>query len=774
MSGSTATPPPQPNPFSPMAVAKITRFDESDWVDLTIETDAIRQATAYLSGYLDAAPPGPGQGRAGEVIAVIGDYGTGKTHLATELVRRARRVLEDPAQVMYIDATAGSFVELHRRFMGKLGLAGVRNQVSDYYADIVADSLQDVGLGSDVIEWLRNRELVPQHVVERLGLMESALLRKVQQTLRRVTDNRDVGTALALLLRTGFDEVVWSWLTGGQPDEVLVERGITRPIDNEVAALDAMGIFAMLYGGRRAQFVLVIDELDKILSGANQPEADIVAAFEKLLEVFANAGACLVVCGLPEARGVLRPSTRQRVSRTVEMTVLSVDEVCSFIKRAQQVKLGRDDLAPFTRDSVRYLRDIAGGNARKVIRLCHDVFRIVDDRIRQTGDQNTLVTDQMVREAESIQFGSPSADDIHSAVRGILDANGWTYQHNHFLRALDEGSRVDFWVTFIDRNGGCAVLITESVLNANDTQTVAGRIFAVRDAAPNSQVILIINGVLAEVYAAQVGEALEVEPLRYVEHGFANRFTAQVEATSSRLSQVVDTDPLTVVRQRMEQINRQQSSIYDNIGQLADRLDEVRGASDRRLAVIQRDLAVLTRAERDTARSTIVGGVGPAGLPSEVDRLLLGAVEALDELTQVDVMMADAFGDPGRTGEAVQRRLNSADLVKAVGVASLIRAAVLAFRSAATTWYRVEIIGVPGPPSPAAVARLDALCRAYDDVVEFLPLFELRPLVQLPWTGGPGTEASQSVLRDRVEAAVGNLSPRVQRSLVRSSVPGGR
>lgn len=779
MSGSSDQAPLRRNPFSPMAVAKITGFHESDADDLTVETDAIRQATYHLSGYLHADPAAPGQARDGEVIAILGDYGTGKTHLAIQLLRYAHQVLGDSARTMYLEATADGFVELHNRFMRKLGLAGVRSKVSDYYADIVAESLQSSGLDDDVVEWLRDRELVPQDVVAKLGLMESALLRKVQQTLHRVTENSDFGTALTLLLRSGFDKYVWSWLTGEQPHQVLQERGITKPIDSDVAALEAMGVFALLYGGQRAQFVLVIDELDKIFSGANQPEQDTVTAFQKLLEVSARAGACLVLSGLPEFRRVLRTSAMQRVSRTVDMAGLSTEEIAAFIRLAQQARLGTDQLAPFTPESVRFLRDITDGKARSVIRLCHDVYGIVADSIQKTGDAGVAVTDAMVREAARRQFGSLSGDDIDSVVRRVLDANGWHYLHDHTLGPSPD-SKVDFWVTFQDRSGGCAVLLAESMLDGTDVTAVTRRSFAVREAAPDSKVILVVNGVLIEVLAGRLAESLDAEPLVYTERNFAENFRALLGATSDQLTRITESNSLAVIQQRIEQVNRQQSSLYGLVEQLAEHIDGVRSSSDRRLTTIQRELNALTHPARSVGHSAAMR-TAPASstVPAEVDKLFLDAVDMLEELTQLDTMMDEAFDhlDPN-TSQAVQRRLREEKYFEGVGVALLLRAAVLAFRSAVIDWYARKSTGSPGALPDSADERLDMLCRVYDDITDFLPIFKLEEtLIRTPpWTarsGGAVTELNQSSRRNKLRAVLDNLSPRVQRALLRSLQAGG-
>ena len=754
MSGN-GEPPARRNPFSPMAVARITDFDSHDSPEISIETDAIRQATAHVSSYLRSSGE---TGHAGTVIAIVGDYGTGKTHLAVQLVRHARAELTDPANAMYLDATAESFIELYRRFMHKLGLSGVLSQVSDYYADVVADSLQSTGLTADTVEWLGSRDLQPEQVVERMGLMESALLRKVQSTLRDVTANKDFGTALALLLRKGFEHSVWAWLTGGHPDQVLVERGIVKPIDSEVAALEAMGVFALLFGGRRRRFVLVVDELDKIFSLDNQPRPGTLAAFQTLLEVFAKAGACLVLSGLPDFRTVLGPSVRQRIAHTVTMAGLSRDEVVEFVRLAQG-----GGLDPFTVDSIGYLTTVARGNARTVIRLCHRVFRIADDE-----GPDAPVTHEMVERAARELFGTLSADDIHGVVRRLLDAAGFDYHHD-FLLGVGEDSKADFWITFPGREGGCAVLVTQSLLDGANVDDVRRRVAAVKDGQGDAEVLVVVNGVLVEGAAIQVRELIGRDPLVHVERTFPEDFRALVGAISRLLAGPADGDVVAALRQRVDLVARQQSSIYGFIEQLTEHVDGARGSTDRQLAAIQRQLATLSGGERATASSP---------LPPDVEKLFRDAVEVLEELTQLDVMLGEALEPaPEETQEAVQRRLRSVDFREAAGRAVLMQKTVLGFRASVAQWFGVEAAGGAAPTAEAE-DRLDQLCRAYDGISEYLPVFGLDPLFELPpWTArntGMVAAVNQAGRRNRVTTALENLSPRVKRAVWRSSRSGGR
>ncbi|MFD0427245.1 hypothetical protein ACFQ60_01125 [Streptomyces zhihengii] len=113
---------------------------------------------------------------------------------------------------------------------------------------------------------LKDRRLHPQEVVRRLGLSESAFLQSLQARLGHITEHSDFGTALALFLRPEFEAAVWEWLAGHPADPVLKERGVVRTIDTDISALEAIGVFAFLYGRQGHRFVLAVDEFEKVLS----------------------------------------------------------------------------------------------------------------------------------------------------------------------------------------------------------------------------------------------------------------------------------------------------------------------------------------------------------------------------------------------------------------------------------------------------------------------------------------------------------------------------
>ena len=118
------------NPFPATAVA-------SGAETVTVETSAVRGARHLLDDYLTArVRPG-----AGNVIAIVGDFGTGKTHLTNELLRHVDRAEGKSTHVIDIEASTGTFVALYQRFVAQLDEMDVMRRVREYYADIVADDL---------------------------------------------------------------------------------------------------------------------------------------------------------------------------------------------------------------------------------------------------------------------------------------------------------------------------------------------------------------------------------------------------------------------------------------------------------------------------------------------------------------------------------------------------------------------------------------------------------------------------------------------------------
>ncbi|SBT44671.1 AAA family ATPase [Micromonospora narathiwatensis] len=681
------------NPFSATAVARVSA-DGTDTI--TVVTVAIRDALAHLDNYLRTG--------GGGTVAVVGDYGTGKTHLAVELLAHARRTVGPAGTAIYLDAPADTFLSLSRRFLGRLSRDAVRALVAEWRAESPAPPATCDG--------------DPEPATDPLP-------RRLREELAEVTADPSFGTVLAMLLDPATEAMAWDWLMGYPPGPALVAAGVTARADVEAGAVETMGVLALLHGRRHERFVLVLDELDKILSAAGRPGDEIMARFARMIGVLGSAGAFLVIAGLPDMLHLLSPDVRQRIGPIVRMSALSPADVREFIRQSQARAFGHARLAPFTEETTDYLTNLADGVPRRIIRLCYHLYQ-------RAAQARTPVTHVMVREAVRVQFDLASRQDVGADVRRVLTQDGWSYQRDHLVGSMRD-LPVDFWVPLDEQDAGCCVLLSESVLKSEEVDELNRRVVAIRAAVPDSEVILVVVGHLPTDHAADLAATFSVEPIVYDPQTFAEDLSGSVKALMRRLEQVVGADALTSVRQRVERIQRQQSNTQRSIERLSYQLDEMRGE-------LHEDL----RGPRLDAGSTIRRGpaTGVASpLPGRVARVFVEAIQALDQLSGFERHLQDAFTPPrpgaGRSteegGAPLRSRLRSRDVQRALGTSMVLRRLIEAFRYGVEQWYERH----SRDPQPADLEQLDRLCETYDGIAEYLPLFQLDALGDLatPGTG---------------------------------------
>ncbi|RLK61789.1 hypothetical protein [Actinokineospora cianjurensis] len=716
------------NPYTAMAVATTSVVDgDADTADVTVVTDAMRRAYRTLDDYLEA---GPGAS-SGVVMALLGDYGLGKTHLAVRLVRRARAALGGPTKAIYLDANAEDFLSLYLRFMREVGKDALVAQVRDYYADVVAAALQETGLSGDALQALTAGQVTPQRVIRELGMLESALLRRVQETLVGVTGDHDYSTVLTLLLRNGFDDAVWQWLTGGEPDEILVDRGIARRIDDELVALEALRVIALLFSGLRNRFVLVIDELDKIFSARHRPSETLMARFQDLLAVSARTGACLVLCGLPDVWEVLTPAVRERIPVRVELAGLTDAEISEFLLESHRSVLHQDGIEPFTAVAVRTIGRLTRGYARDVIRLCRKAFRLADNASVAAGDE-VLVDEAVLQAAAADEFGAPNLDDVAHRIWRLAEGQGWHPHRDHMLGA-SPAARADFWITFPEFDGGCALLVTPSLVSAAAVAGLLDRIAALRAAAPGAEVVVVVVGVPTDVAVVRVRDALDRDPLVVRPDSVAADVLAALESARTRLPRRDDTDDVSGLRR---QIDTWLARIANGQRELAD---------------------TLARRVDDIAATVHPVVVQDATLPPTLSGLFDEATAALSDLAEIRVAPESFAHDVITTADPLVVDLRQHSVVAATGSAVLLRQVIETFRVVLAQWYRTSTT----PVDATARDVLDRMCDTYDNIADSLP------------SRGSLTELVRSGLlagsvRQRAERALADFSFRVREAVLDS------
>jgi type II secretory pathway predicted ATPase ExeA len=705
------------NPFPSTAVAQVSTVSDV----ATISTPAIQAAVHELEIYLgdnDQDRPGSARER-GRVLAIVGDYGTGKTHLAVHLMNIAQQWDGATVQQVYLNAPADTFTSLYRAFAVKLKERRdiVTTRVRQFYAGVVADNLEGSKPHADIVRMLREDDIDPIAVVQGLNLAESTFLEQVQVKLRKVTDNNAFGSALTLLLRPGFEDAVWEWFLGNEPDEILRERGITEATTaNERSALDAMGVFALLIGHDRFRFMVVVDELDQLLSAANRPPDEVQAALKHLLRVFLSAGAFLVLAGLPEFLTALRSDVQARITTSVTMTPLRTADAVEYIRLRQFQELGTAALFPFTEDTVEYIVDVAGGSPRRIISLCYHLYR-------RASDQGSAVSDAMVRTVVREHVYGPSVESMHRDIRRVLRALGLEAGRDRYVDTV----LVNYRIPVGNSEALIALLVSDPVLDDSQLRTLIASASQLQRRT-NVEVLVIFGGYVSPRFADRLREALSRDPLVYELRDFADQLDAELKSMMSSLERLYDADPGAAVLARVERLSQQQSNVLEIVLQLAGHLESFAASSEQRIRDLARQIGgVWPAPAQSTPETGHRTATGSARLPDRVAAVFDDAVKALSVEELLSPVLDRAFDEAPEAAPARRQAtttLREPRSHSATGVATLLRVFTESFRNAVTAWYQTASAD-GGRLLAEPRQRLEDIFKIFETLLSFLPAHEV-------------------------------------------------
>jgi len=766
------------NPFPSAAVAR--HSDLRPEVP-TIKTAAVRKIDQRIDGYLRATETGRGSDRAGaagpggrlagagQVIVVEGDYGTGKTHLALEALDRieqSRAPGYPDTRVIYHVAPGGTFLTLYTDLMSKAVTADeVLHLVLEFYADIVADSFRGRPFTQQLVGQLKRGDIDPQLVIDRYGLLEGTLQQELHQRLSSVTGDETFGKALMLLLQPDLRAATWRWFVGGTPDQVLVEQGIAKPIQTDGSALEALGVIALLYGRKNRRFVLVIDEMERlVLTWDRTPRAS-TQAFKKLLEVFHAAGALLVACGLPDIFKVL-PKDPGRIDAIIRPSLLTHDDVRWYIEETNERVYGRRTAEPFDEESIRYLVYLTSGVAREVVRFCYSAYEYAS----ATGQE---VTPRLVMSVAHDLSPGGSAEMVRSEIARLL-SDQRRKAERHWLPGGASDVTVDFWIPVGERGAGCAILISDSVLEEAHVWRVREQLEAIRSSGEGREVLLVVSGYLPGNLRQSLTEVLARDSLIvYNPRSFEEDFTLAVNAAVERIipgtgaaniAASADSE-LGALRAETERIARQQASTLRLVQELTSRVLAVGIASDERLGGIERALQAVS------GTSATATDADP-DLPAELEEIFSAAHRSLAAYGDVRKVVNEAFeiaaAEPG--ARFLTYRLREPDAFNPVGVAAFLSDVLAGFRGGVRAWLASLGHGHGPGPSPVERERLRVICRTYDALYGVVPLFKLDPLPDLTSLSESEQEmfsrVGRAVRRQELRQAFDGLGDRVYQAAI--------
>ncbi|MEU1571761.1 hypothetical protein ABZ519_11480 [Streptomyces collinus] len=744
------------NPFRGSTSVQLEGFADSTQVGTGPPREPIHvrrrineQLMEHVQRYLQHTGDSSTRGR---VLALVGEFGLGKSHLAAQVTDVLRESTPLPALWVIGQPSVDMRSVFQHRVMSPHddieAMADFMQAITDYYADVTAELLEqdDTGrLGAareEFLRGLRDRRLDPQKIARAFDLDEELIHSHLRRHLRGVTDHRAFATALALLPNQVYQEDIFNWLSGEAPAPPLQQRGVTQPIQGIQGVFEAFAVFSLVYGQSDRPYALVLDEVDKIVDWTAQDRALFLNAFEMLVNRYVNQGGLLVFCVRPDLWSSLPASLHERV---LPLWLDSWERPATE-ELIKQHLLGSGRVppdkscAPFSDPAVTQIVTLSDGVPRQILRICEGAWD------HAALSRSPKIDTEAVHEAIRITHEKRPMGEAARLLERVLAGDQWW--HNVPPRDLSDlpgppGSGEPRWIE-VTRTAWIVLLPVRSLLTRSGVGDIAGFLGHARDVAGSAaiEMLVVVNGHACRQMRRQVADATGTMPLVLDDPRFDTALRSGVQSLAERLRASRDSTVLEKLSNRLDVLQGQQQTLLERVDSIDHSLDNPRILSPAPTAD--------SLAER---------------LPEPVRAHFREAQEALDRLLEegegprlsLVPVARSAAGRPPRP----RRLLVDDTALRSMGAVVLARRLLEAFRDAIVGWWEAEASG--GATERLAgrdQGELFAICRGFEISLESLPRLDRGGAD--PLSGPPGAATDPG---ERAQDRLAHLADRVLREL---------
>lgn len=525
------------NPFPVTAVAN---FHNNVQNNLIVETNAIKRAKTLVDTWI--------KNNDGVTVAVQGEYGTGKTQLAIELKKYISNYDEDTFSFICLDSPSDGFLKMYRdRFLNELTKKQVLKRLQECYSQIIIDDLKEDDLYSEIIN--RQTKLMKGlELVQKLGLPKSKYDRIFEKRLKDVTNNAYFVPALLLLMEPQFEDEVWKWFGGTDPSEALKERAVDFSIDNDSLALDAIGVFAFLFGQQGCKFVLFIDEMEKILSNTEEMQLGSFDALKKLFATVKATKSLLILCGLPDYYEAFPRDVQQRIGYEIKTKEITLSEVKSYISNANQLTNNIKSCSPFSDEILKIIIDISHGNIRTIIRL---LYHSCNWYLNNNQDIDVKTLCMILNSVYGLD-----TDNVQTGLEQMIISMGWLFKEKKESGNDNANMVMDFWLpavgTSLDSfDRGIEIYIVSNMVSDEDYQGICKKI---HNESLNCKIIVVKGFISKKYYNLLSKDAKHV--LQYRTHDFKAIFLSVIEGEQAAYQNEFNRDNIIITNEKIDQLTR--------------------------------------------------------------------------------------------------------------------------------------------------------------------------------------------------------------------------
>lgn len=313
--------------------------------------------------------------------ALIGSYGSGKTHTLKYLKRQIEEQLEDVV-VIYIPNPGDRVLSLYSNFIYEFGFHRLE--------ELVWKFLEFASGERNLRRKVNEGEVLLPEILE---IGKRRLMNEIKYT--------DFSTAFLKLTMEECKFLAWKYLCG-EPiiSDYRKELDVVTPIDNDEKALRAfMSLKHILSLLGNKLICLLIDEFESIEYLHPILKQKILNGIRHLIDLNPQ-GLCLIIGCAPEVwADIIKDyhAFSDRIFRQITLRALNEKEAYDFV--ASYLKAFRindfeipNEIFPFTEDAIGEIYRVSEGNIRRILVICN---RAIDAGIEHNL---SLITSQNLKE----------------------------------------------------------------------------------------------------------------------------------------------------------------------------------------------------------------------------------------------------------------------------------------------------------------------------------------------------------------------------------------
>ncbi|WP_067792229.1 hypothetical protein [Actinomadura formosensis] len=480
-------------------------------VTVQVETGAVRAVRRLALDFLTSrADDGGDPGNSGRVAAILGEYGTGKSHLAWTLMDELVRIAGTrPVVLVASGQPRDTVLSIHRRLLAPPGSgADGRIRPLDTAAGVLLFGTVE-RMVEDVYAGLRHAagaepDVPPPAASDELPVDE---MWRLHERLTEIAEgDEELATVVSLVWHRTAGTAAWQWLRGAasrsaEDARLLADRGVhSPPVDSDGRALRVLRALARLCGWNGGRMVLVLDELHQIGSRGGDGPAEVAATLMELVGWAGETGALLAVCGLLDFWEALPQSVHERVKTRIVPSGLTDPQIKEYIRAALHPDgAGGADLYPFGPEAVEELWRITEGHPRRTLTLCHHAYELTSG--------TRLIGPRQVREASRSLCAPDNPDHVRGKLAGLCVELG--YHVRRFPQSSRSRWEPDLRVGSRRGDGECAVVVSGPVLEDEELTELRTRASALmgNSRAHPRNVVLVMAGPLAATFTGDAEES---------------------------------------------------------------------------------------------------------------------------------------------------------------------------------------------------------------------------------------------------------------------------